>query len=190
MSRMKALWTASPRKVMVGLVGVLAATAIAVGSGANFNSSTASPSNVFSAGTITHSNSKAGVAVLTATGLKPGATTSGTVDIKNTGSISGAFTLAQSNLTNTPASPALSAKLSIVITDKHDPACATSCPTDAIVYSGTITGMGSTTLGTFAAGETHRYGFVVTFPDGGAGGADNTYQGASTSVDYGFTSTS
>ena len=188
MSRIKALWTASPRKVMVGLVGVLAATGIAVGSGANFNSTSANPSNVFSAGTISQTNSKTGAAVLTASGLKPGGTASGTVDIKNTGSVSGAFTLTQANLTNTPASPALSAKLTVVITDLGDPAslCTTSCP---VVYTGALGGMGSTSLGTFTAGVTHRYQFVVTFPDGGANGADNSYQGASTSVDYDFTAT-
>jgi hypothetical protein len=52
-----------------------------------------------------------------------------------------------------------------------------------------VAGMGTTSLGTFAANETHRYQFVVTFPDGGTGGADNSYQGAQTSVDYNFTAT-
>jgi hypothetical protein len=190
MTRMKALWTASPRKVLAGLVGVLAATGIAVGSGANFNAASANPSNVFSAGTISQTNSKAGAAVLTATGMRPGGTATGSVDIKNTGSVSGAFTLSQSNLTNTPATPPLSSKLTIVITDQGDPACTTSCPAASTVYSGTIGGMGSTTLGTFPAGATHRYAFVVTFPDGGTGGADNSYQGSQTSVDYAFTAAS
>ena len=189
MSRIKALWTASPRKVMAGFVGVLAATGIAVGSGANFNSASANPSNVFSAGTISQSNSKAGLAVLTASGLKPGGTASGYVDIKNTGSVAGAFTLSQANLTNTPPSPALSSKLTVVITDKHDPTCVSSCPADTTVYSGPLGGMSTTSLGTFAAGETHRFNFVVTFPDGGTNGADNSYQGAQTSVDYSFTAT-
>jgi spore coat-associated protein N len=189
MSRMKALWTASPRKVMAGFVGVLAATGIAVGSGANFNSTSANPSNVFSAGTMSHTNSKSGAAILTASNMKPGSTSSGTVNIKNTGSVSGAFTLSQSNLTNTPASPALSAKLTITIVDKHDPACVTSCPADATVYSGTIGGMGTVSLGTFAANETHQYAFTVSFPDGGTNGADNSYQGAQTSVEYDFTAT-
>lgn len=190
MSRMQALWTASPRKVMAGFVGVLAATGIAVGSGANFNSSNANPSNVFSAGTISQTNSKLGAAVLTASGLKPGGTATGTVDIKNTGSVTGAFVLSQSNVTNTPPTPTLSTKLTIVITDKGDPAlCAPTCPAGSPVYTGTIGGMGSTSLGTFAAGAAHRYEFVVTFPEGGTGGADNAYQGASTSVDYAFTAT-
>jgi hypothetical protein len=32
--------------------------------------------------------------------------------------------------------------------------------------------------------------FTMTFPDGGTGGADNAYQGASTTVDYNWFSTS
>jgi hypothetical protein len=175
---------------MAGLVGILAATGIAVGSGANFNSSSANPSNVFSAGTISHSNSKSGAAILTASGMKPGDTASGTVDIQNTGSLTGAFTLSQSNLTNTPSSPALSSKLTIVITDKHDPTCVTGCPADTTVYSGTLGGMGTVSLGTYAASVKHRYQFVVTFPDGGGSGADNGYQGAQTSVEYDFVATS
>src|SRR3954452_11972723 len=148
MARIKALWTASPRKVMAGLVGVLAATGIAVGSGANFNSTSANPSNVFSAGSISHTNSKSGAAILTASNMKTGATSTGTVDIKNTGSVSGAFTLASSNLVNTPSSPALSSKLTVTIVDKHDPACSTSCPADVTVYSGALGSMGSVSLGT------------------------------------------
>ena len=189
MQRAAVLWRASPARVVLALFALMLAAAMAVGSGANFNSTSANPSNVFSAGTISQSNSKTGAAVLTASSLKPGGTATGTVDIKNTGSVSGAFTLSQSNLTNTPASPALSTKLTIVITDKHDPACATSCPADSTVYSGTIAGMGTISLGTFTAGQKHRYQFVVTFPDGGGNGADNSYQGASTSVEYDFTAT-
>ena len=32
----------------------------------------------------------------------------------------------------------------------------------------------SISLGTFAAGVTHRYQFTVNFPDSGTGGADNS----------------
>ncbi len=94
MHRLKSLWTASPRKVLVAFAGLLVAAAVAVGSGANFNSTSANPSNVFTAGTISHSNSKAGAAILTAANMVPGGTATGTVDIKNTGSVNGTFTLA------------------------------------------------------------------------------------------------
>lgn len=189
MSRIKALWTASPSKVMAGLIGVLAATGIAVGSGANFNSSSANASNVFSAGTISQSNSKAGSAVLTATGLMPGGSANGTVDIKNTGTVSGAFTLSQSNVVDTPANTAFSEKLELKIEDLGDPACVSSCPAVSTVYSGSVADMGTISLGTYAAAAKHRYKFTVTFPDGGDNGADNDYQGAQTSVDYDFAAT-
>ena len=179
MSRMKALWTASPRKVMAGFVGVLAATGIAVGSGANFNSASANPSNTFSAGTISQSNSKAGQAILTASNLKPGGSATGTVTIKNTGSVAGAFVLTQSALTNSDTANPLSAKLNLSIKDE----------TNAVVYTGTITGMGNIALGTWQPNAEHTYTFTVTFPDGGNDGADNAYQGDSTSVTYNFTAT-
>ncbi len=49
--------------------------------------------------------------------------------------------------------------------------------------------MGTLPLGSFVAGATRRYAFSVTFPDGGSGGADNAYGGATTSVGYLWTAT-
>ena len=49
--------------------------------------------------------------------------------------------------------------------------------------------MGTVALGTFAAGAKHQYKFSVTFPDGGANGADNAYGGATTTVNYVWTAT-
>src|ERR1700684_2966653 len=105
MTRFKALWRASPRKVLLAFGGLLIAAALAVGSGANFNSTSANPSNVFTAGTISHSNSKASAAILTASNMLPGGSTTGTVDIKNTGSATGVFTLAHQTPVDTPTSP-------------------------------------------------------------------------------------
>jgi spore coat-associated protein N len=191
MSRFTALWRASPRRVLLAFGGLMAAAALAVGSGANFNSTSANPSNVFTAGTISHSNSKASAAILTAANMIPGGTASGTVDIKNTGSASGTFTLAHPNPTDTPVSPGLSKKLTLVVSDLGDPTCVTACPAAVQVYSGTIFAMPATiALGTFAPNATHRYQFTTTFPDGGTGGADNAYQAASTTVDYNWSSTS
>lgn len=190
MSRMKALWSASPRKVMAGLFALLAATGIAVGSGANFNSASANPSNTFSGGTLSQSNSKSNEAILTASGLKPGDTANGTVDIANTGSVAGAFTLTKSTPVDTPSSANLSGKLTVKVEDLGDPTCTVSCPAAVSVYNGNIKDMGAITLGNFAASAKHRYKFTVTFPDGGTGGADNTYQGASTTVGYTFTAAS
>jgi hypothetical protein len=186
MTRTRALWSASPKKVVVGLVALLAAAAVAVGSGANFNSASANPSNVFSAGTLSQSNSSSGQAVLTASNLKPGDSQVGTVDIKNTGSVAGAFTLTESNIVDTPSSPSLSLRLDLKVVDLGDPNCTTNCPAPTTLYNGALNGLPSTALGSFAAGATHRYQLTVTFSNGSSS-SDNTYQGAKTSVDFGFT---
>jgi spore coat-associated protein N len=191
MTRMKSLWKASPRKVLLAFGALLVVAAVAVGSGANFNSTSANPSNVFTAGTISSSNSKASAAILTASNIVPGNTATGSVTIKNTGSANGTFTLSPATPVDTPASPGLSKKLTLTIVDHGDPTCVTSCPADVTLYSGTIFAEPSTiALGQFTPNQQHSYVFTMTFPDGGANGADNAYQGASTSVNYNFFSTS
>jgi spore coat-associated protein N len=190
MSRLTSLWKASPRKVLVAVAGLMAAAALAVGSGANFNSTSANPSNVFTAGTISHSNSKAGAAILTASNITPGSSTVGTVDIKNTGSETGTFAMTHLSPVDTPASPGLSKDLILTVTDLGDPNCVSSCPAAAQLYTGTIFAMPATiALGTFAPSANHRYQFTVNFPSGGLNGADNAYQGASTTVEYDWSST-
>jgi spore coat-associated protein N len=188
MSRVTTIFKASPRKALGAMGVLLVAAAVAIGSGANFNSTSANPSNVFTAGTLSHSNSKTGAAILTAGNMKPGDTTTGTVDIKNTGSIPGAFTLTKSNLVDTPTTPAFSSKLTLAIDDMGDPTCVSSCPAAINKYTGALGAMGVISMGTFAANEAHRYRYTVTFPDGGANGADNAYKGASTTVQYDWTS--
>ncbi len=191
MSRFTALWRASPRKVLLAFGGLMAAAALAVGSGANFNSTSANPSNVFTAGTISHSNSKTNAAILTASNMVPGGTATGTVDIKNTGSATGTFSLAHTVAVDTPTSPGLSKKLNLTIQDLGDPNCVTGCPAAVPVYTGSIYAMPATiALGTYIPAAAHRYQFTVSFPDAGAGGADNAYQGASTTVEYDWSSTS
>src|SRR5215211_7675637 len=124
-----------PMRVLGALSALIAAVAVAVGSSASFTASSANPSNTFAAGTLSILNSKEGLAVLTASGMKPGDSATGTVDVQNTGSLCGDFS------SGTPTC------------DAGDPQ----------KYSGTIAAMGSTALGTFAANEKHRYQFAVTF---------------------------
>jgi spore coat-associated protein N len=190
MTRMKSLWKASPRRVLLAFGALMIAAALAVGSGANFNSTSANPSNVFTAGTISSSNSVSG-AILTASNIVPGNTANGSVTIKNTGRASGTFTLSPGTPADTPASPGLSKKLLLTIVDQGDPTCVTACPANVTLYSGTIFAEPATiALGTFAPNAQHSYKFTMTFPDGGANGADNAYQGASTTVAYNWFSTS
>jgi hypothetical protein len=175
--------------LLIALGALLISTAVAVGSGANFNSTSANPGTLITTGTIVVTNSLAGQSILNVSAIKPGATSTGAVNVQNGGNVSAAFTLDQANLTNSPSTPALSTKLMLQVEDLGDPSCTTSCPGAVTVYSGTLGSMGTLSFGTFAAGATHRYRFSVTFPDGGAGGADNAYGGSSTVVDYRWTAT-
>jgi hypothetical protein len=185
--RLVALWQVSPLKLVGALFALMLAVAMAVGSGASFNAKTANPNNTFTAGNLAHTNSVNGV-LLSADKIKPGESTTGTVDIANSGDINGVFTLAKSGLTDTPSSPALSGKLDLKIEDLGNPT-ATPAPTPVVKYNGKLGSLGSTALGTFSPNEKHRYKFTLTFPDGGAG-ADNAYKGATTSVQFDWESVS
>lgn len=172
-----------PRRALGALAALLAAVGIAVGSGASFTASSANPNNTFAAGTLSILNSKEGLAVLTASGLRPGDPASlGTVDVENSGSLDGAFTLDRSSIVDSDGANPMSAKLNLVVKDCGDFSSGTpTCDAgDPVMYSGTIAAMGSTALGTFSGGEKHRYEFAVTF-DSSAG---NVYQGDSSSVQF------
>jgi hypothetical protein len=168
----------------------VAATGVVIGSGANFTASSANPSNSLSTGSLSILNNKEGAAILTATGMKPGdAPTTGEVDIRNTGSLSGVFTLSRSSLTDTDGSNPLSAKLNLVVKDCGvwpDATTVEPCGDgdDTTVYgasTATIAGMSSpVALGTFAAGEKHRYEFTVQLDSS----ATDAYQGDTSSVTF------
>ena len=140
MSRMTSLLKGSPFNLLAGSGAVLVAAAVGVGAETNFNSTNAHPSNVFTSGAIesSNSNSKANLAILTAINIIPGDTATGIVDIKNTGSTGGSFTLTHTAPDDIPASPGLSKKLNLTIVDQGDPTCTNSCPAFVMLYSGAI----------------------------------------------------
>ena len=117
MSRFKVL-KANPRRSLAALATVLVAVGVTGASGASFTATSANPANTFTAGTMTHGQHKAGAAILTASqheARRHGH--QGTVDIKNTGSLSGAFTLTRGPM-STPTRPnTMSDKLDVVVTD-------------------------------------------------------------------------
>jgi hypothetical protein len=172
-----------PRRTLAALATVLVAIGVAVGSGAVFTAQSANPGNAFAAGTLTMSNSKDNAAILTASGMKPGDSTSGTVDIQNTGSLTGTFSLSRSALNDSDGTNPMSQKLNVVVKDCGDFASGT--PTcdggDPVKYSGTLAAMtSSVALGNFAASEKHRYEFAVSF-DSSAG---NQYQGDTSTATF------
>jgi spore coat-associated protein N len=189
MSRL-ALLVKRPRRTLGALATVLAAAGLTVASGADFTAQSANPSNTFSTGTLSMSNSADNAAVLTASNLRPGDSSTGTVDIANTGSLSGAFTLAKTGLTDTDSGNPLSGKLNVVVDDCGAFSAGGSAPSctdgdEVTKYSGTLAEMGTaghgvSALGTFASNDKHRYRFRVTL-DGSPG---NAYQGDSSTAAF------
>ena len=175
MQRFAAVWHASPQKLVGVLFALLLAAMMAVGSGANFNSTSANPGNVVTAGNLSHVNGQPGQAVLTASKLKPGESQSGTVTMKNDGDIDGVFSVARTITQDTtgaltPSNPfAAHLNLKIEDTTAGGPA----------VYDGLLSAMsGPRGSSVIAPGDTHTSKFTVTFNDGGANGADNAFKAA------------
>ena len=186
MSRLQVL-AANPRLALGALVTLLLAAGAVVGSGADFTATSANPANTFSSGTLTIGNSNAGTAILSASNMRPGdPAQAGTVDIENTGSLSGAFTLVRGTVTNSDNANPLATKLNVTVVDcgtftgATPPACGDG--DDANEYTGTLAAMGTTALGTYNAGVKHRYRFTVAL-DSSAG---NPYQGDSATVGFDF----
>jgi spore coat-associated protein N len=180
MSRFKVL-AANPRRSLAALATVLVAVGVTGASGANFSAQTANPSNTFTAGTLSMSNSKNNAAILTAANLRPGvAGTVGTVDITNTGSLAAPFTLDKGTVTDSDPTYQMSTKLNLVIMDcGTDLDCTTGTSTS--VYSGTLAAMGTgIALGTFNAGVGHRYEFTPTLDST----ATNNFQGKSATAQF------
>ena len=81
----------SRRKAVAALATMLAAGAVAVGSGATFTTQTHNTVSGVTAGNLKQTNSKADKAVLNLANIKPGDSVTGSVTITNTGSIGALF---------------------------------------------------------------------------------------------------
>ena len=185
MSRLQVLVN-RPRRTLAALATVLVAVGITAASGASFTASSASPGNVFATGTLTMSSSKDNAAIMNVGNLRPGDPAStGQVDIQNTGSLTGAFTLSRSALTDSDTTNPLSGKLNVVIADcgVWSGGSAPSCASATTKYTGTLANLTTAVnLGTFAGSEKHRYQFSVTLDST----ADNSYQGDSSNATFAF----
>jgi spore coat-associated protein N len=169
----------SRRRLYMGgalIAMLIIASAFLIGSGAIFTSTSANPGNMFTAGVLTHDNSKAGTAILTVDPMKPGDVKFGTVTITNTGDLAGAFSLAMAKADDTaPKGGHLYDVLQLKIDDGT-----------TTYYDGNLSAFVSgTAVGSFAPLQVRTYTFTVTFPEGGL--TDNQYQGSSTTVDFTWT---
>ena len=181
-----------PRKRKLIVVGgllvaaLVLASAFLVGSGAVFTSSSANPSNVFTAGILTNTNNHSGSAILTASLMKPGDSQTGTVTISNTGNISGDFSVYAQKISSAHGTNGgdLYATLQLKIED---------CTT--VIYNGALNAFNASTsplaLGTYAPADAHTYKLTVSFPNNGTPGGnttgDNAYQGSATTVEFNWT---
>lgn len=139
------------RKVLVPLATVLAAGAVAVGSGATFNSTSGNTISAVTSGTLTQANSKANAAIFNLVDMKPGDTLNGTLTITNTGSLPATFSLTEVSSANGFTGENL--KLTI-----------TNTTTNTQVYSGTFGGLkdgAANDLGVVAKGVANNFRFTV-----------------------------
>lgn len=157
----------SPLRVLLVLATLLAAVAVATGSGATFSSTSATRSNPLVTGTLLQTNSKTGAAVLSASGLRPGGQATGTVTIGNTGTLPATITLAETNATNTFAAGSMTLR---VVDDA----------TSTVVYDGDVGRLGTKTLAPFPAGASRTLTFTATL----SASAPTTDQGKSAQADY------
>jgi len=148
-------------------------------SGASFVAPSADPANVFTTGTLLHSNSMDGGVVIDAGDMAPGDQSAGTMMLTGAGDLSGVYALTASGLTNVPASPRLSDALCLTVED------ITAAP--QTLFTGTVSSFSGVALGTIPAGATRTYRLTLSYP---AGTNVAALQGASMSVALGVTGVS
>lgn len=181
MSRFKSL-KANPRRSLAALATVLVAVGVTGASGASFTATSANPSNTFTAGTMTISNTKDNAAILTASNMRPGdPATKGEVNIKNTGSLAGVFTLTRGIVADSDGGNPMSAKLNVVVTDCGADLSCTAVADNTNKYTGTLAAMTAPIgLTSWAANEEHKYEFAVALDPS----ATNAYQGDNSVVPF------
>lgn len=164
--------TSTSRKFLMPLATLLVAGAVAVGSGATFDSETTNSLSVTS-GTLSQTNSKASAAVLSISNIKPGDQVTGSVTITNTGSLAQVFTLKESAASNSfPLDGNGVNYLQLTIRNTTD---------NVTLYSGTVGGVGDIALGTFAAnGGAKTFAYTVKLAEA----APNAAQGKAAAATY------
>ena len=188
------------RKLLASLlVCGLAAVAVAAATWSSFSATTANPSNSLSAGTVAISDNDAG-ATLPASGMAPGSSTSGCIQVTYTGSLPAAV----HQYASTTGSLARYLNLTITRGTQSSPSfpSCTGFTADStnyvgagagVVYSGTLSAFASTytdyasglvdapgSAQTWNTNSTHVYKFTITLPSG----APSAAQGLSSSATF------
>jgi hypothetical protein len=170
---------------LLALLALAATSALAAG-GSGEHDSAASATIRAASDNLSISNSLSGAAILNAGNLAPGGQVTGTVTIGNGGNIAGDFSLAPSNLSDTPGpnGGVLSQALELTVQNLS---------TGATVYSGGMSDFGPRSLGTWQPGQSSTYKFTATLPDTGIPPSpttgDNLYSGSSSSLQFNWNAT-
>jgi hypothetical protein len=182
MKRMKVMFGQRRIMILATLAILVLAAAALVASSASFTATSANAGNIFTAGTMTTTNTST---LATINGIMPDDTwhTVGTVQIGNTGGADGRLTMTTSGLDN-PTPGANGALLSDVLQLRI-----TRLSDNVVVYAaGHIDAVGSVTMGDIAVGDDDTYRFEVMFPDGdtptSGPGADNDYKLSSMTINF------
>ncbi|WP_345037832.1 TasA family protein [Georgenia daeguensis] len=165
--------TAAParrsRRVLVPLATLLAAGAVAVGSGATFTSTSSNAASGVASGTLAQSNSAEGEAIFALKNIKPGDVVTGELTLTNTGTLPATFSLTEKDSVNGFSD----ANLRLNIKDTAG----------TVVFDGTFGALKDgekNPLGDFAAGTARTYVFTVSLD----AAATNAEQGRSASATY------
>jgi spore coat-associated protein N len=145
--------------VIVTLAVLLLATAVVIGSGANFTSQQTNLNNSFTAGTLTLVENSGNS--FTITKMIPGETKFGDFNLGNTGDVDGTLSLTVSNLAGTGLAPALTLRV---------------YKGASLLYTTAPFANGTYDLGTLGAGTNATYRVELAFPNG-TPAHDNPFQG-------------
>lgn len=145
--------------------------------GVTYASFTASPvvvtANVVASGSLALSRTDAGSVVFSMTNAKIGGPeATGSLTIKNDGTLGGIFSLTAASTGDTST---LGAQAHVVIYTDTD-------GTGTKTYDGALNALTTLALGTIAPAASHTYFFHVTLPTAGSDATDNLIQGKSVST--------
>ena len=133
-------------------------------------------------------NSRDGQAIFQAQGLSPGESVTGTVQLSNTGDLTGDLGFQQLDVQDQPGTNG--GRLSDAVHLDVDDVTGGS---DVPVFAGQLGSFQASSLGSIAPGEARTYRFTASLPDGGAPpsptAGDNAYAGSALTVRYLWTAT-
>jgi spore coat-associated protein N len=174
---------------LLSLAAIGAVAAVCAGSGLAQPAKPAQAVLTDATGDLHLATSREGQAIFQASGLAPGRSVTGTVQLLNSGSLPGDLSLQQLDVRDQPGAGGgrLSNAVTLNITDVT---AGNSIP----IFAGRLGGLGSRQLGAIGPSEARTFRFTASLPDGGLPSGptagDNAYAGSGLTVRYAWTATS